>query len=195
MGTIITVAILVVIIVTIVRLVRKIVEMGQGAGYQMREARNQVRAMSGKDTVEHDKAEELLNKYSKGGLLPKCITAEAIKVLSKYYDEGESRYAVSDYVNLNNMRCVDMPREFLVEPGAAKELLESTCMRYFGKFDMKGMEAEGAMTEKDFTTFEHLTHMWYFADASVNSLEEASAEVRGVFAKFCAEQQFGMSGS
>lgn len=188
MGTIITIAVLVIIIITIVRLVKRIIEMGQEAGYQMREARNQVRAMSGKDTVEREKAEELLNKYSKGGMIPKCITAEAIKVLSKYYDEGESRYAVSDYVNLNNIRCVDVPHNFILEPGTSQEQLEAICLRHMEGFDMKGAEEQGAMTEKDFATFNNLTYMWFFADTSVSSMEEAGAKVRSVFGDFCAKR-------
>ena len=47
------------------------------------------------------------------------------------------------------------------------------------------LKENGTMTEKDFKVFTNLTYMWYFADDSVTTQDEAMAKVREVYGAFC----------
>ena len=178
MSTIITIVGLLVLIAIAVNLVQRMVQ-------TTRDMRNNIRSTMGKNTAEFDKANEILDKASKNGLALKWAAVDAYKALTKYYDEDSSISYVQSYLQQNGLQQVDVPRSFYKEPGCQKIDLIYACNAYFASFDFKAMNQKEAITDRDFATFNNLKYMWYFADDSVRTLEEAAKEVQECFNMYC----------
>ena len=168
-----------ILIAIVVMLIRKLLLM-------LRHGRNQVRDAMGKNSAELDKAIKIMTSYQKNGLIPKWATEDAINTLKKYYTAEASVDAVIKMMQSSGMKRVDLPKSYYLEPGTAKEKLSEACNARFKNFDMQAMLKEnGTMTEKDFKVFTNLTYMWYFADDSVSTQDEAMTQVREVYGAFC----------
>ena len=172
---------LLILVGILVILVRKILQI-------LRHGRNQLRDAMGKNSVELDKAINIMTSYSKNNLIPKWATEDAINTLKKYYTHEASVEAVVKMMQSSGMKRVDFPKGLYVEPGASREKLSEMCMAKFKNFNTQAMLKEnGSMTEKDFKVLSDLNYMWYFADNSVATLDEAATQVRHVFGTFCEQ--------
>lgn len=178
-GTLIGFAILMVIVILLVRLIWKMVKT------LINKTRGE---LLGKNPIEYDRASKLLLGYYKNGVIPKWAVYDALAVLKGCYTQEAAMDIIKTTLESNKIECVDFPKSLYMKPGTEKEKLIEICKEKMKRYNMKKILSEnGKMTDEDFKTQMDLVYMWYFADDSVSTQQEAMGRVAGVLADYTEE--------